>query len=110
MSRAVAKAESCVRLSRHIIAGQFDNPANPAAHFDIPPGDLADTDGRRRHLRAGSAPAHHQRVGRYLKDAARVRVVVWSPGLALLPQGPAGPTPPGHRRQLRAREPDRSCG
>ena len=48
MSGAIAKAnEICASIEGGFVAGQFDNPSNPAAHFDTTgPEIYSDTDGK----------------------------------------------------------------
>ena len=96
MSGAVAKAEELRRtIPGSIIAGQFDNPANPAAHFDTTGPEIwADTDGTVDIFVAGIGTGGTiSGVGRYLKERKPgVRVVGVEPASSpLLTQGHAGP-------------------
>ncbi len=96
MSGAVAKAEELRRtIPGSIIAGQFDNPANPAAHFDTTGPEIwADTDGTVDIFVAGIGTGGTiSGVGRYLKERkSGVRVVGVEPAYSpLLTQGHAGP-------------------
>ena len=96
MSGAVTKAEELRRtIPGSIIAGQFDNPANPAAHFDTTGPEIwADTDGTVDIFVAGIGTGGTiSGVGRYLKERKPgVRVVGVEPASSpLLTQGHAGP-------------------
>ena len=96
MAGAVAKAEELRRtIPGSIIAGQFDNPANPAAHFDTTGPEIwADTDGTVDIFVAGIGTGGTiSGVGRYLKERKPgVRVVGVEPASSpLLTQGHAGP-------------------
>ena len=96
MSGAVTKAEELRRtIPGSIIAGQFDNPANPAAHFDTTGPEIwADTDGTVDIFVAGIGTGGTiSGVGRYLKECKPgVRVVGVEPASSpLLTQGHAGP-------------------
>ena len=96
MSGAVTKAEELRRtIPGSIIAGQFDNPANPAAHFDTTGPEIwADTDGTVDIFAAGIGTGGTiSGVGRYLKERKPgVRVVGVEPASSpLLTQGHAGP-------------------
>ena len=96
MSGAVAKAEELNRsIPGSIIAGQFDNPANPAAHFDTTGPEIwADTDGTVDIFVAGIGTGGTiSGVGRYLKQQKpTVRIVGVEPASSpLLTQGHAGP-------------------
>ena len=96
MSGAVAKAEELRQsIPGSIIAGQFDNPANPAAHFDTTGPEIwADTDGTVDIFVAGIGTGGTiSGVGRYLKERKPgVRVVGVEPASSpLLTQGHAGP-------------------
>ena len=86
MSGAVAKAEEiAASIEGSIIAGQFENPANPRAHYlTTGPEIWSDTDGRVDIFVAG--------VGKYLKEQnPNVRIVAVEPASSpLLSQGRAG--------------------
>ena len=96
MSGAVAKAEELNRsIPGSIIAGQFDNPANPAAHFDTTGPEIwNDTSGAVDIFVAGIGTGGTiTGVGRYLKQQKPgVRIVGVEPASSpLLTQGHAGP-------------------
>lgn len=96
MSGAVAKAEELNRsIPGSIIAGQFDNPANPAAHFDTTGPEIwNDTNGAVDIFVAGIGTGGTiTGVGRYLKQQKPgVRIVGVEPAASpLLTQGHAGP-------------------
>ena len=96
MAGAVAKAEELNRsIPGSIIAGQFDNPANPAAHFDTTGPEIwADTDGTVDVFVAGIGTGGTiTGVGRYLKaHKPTVQIVGVEPASSpLLTQGHAGP-------------------
>ena len=96
MSGAVAKAEELHRsIPGSIIAGQFDNPANPAAHFDTTGPEIwSDTDGTVDVFVAGIGTGGTiSGVGRYLKgQKPGVRIVGVEPASSpLLTAGHAGP-------------------
>ena len=78
-----------------IIAGQFDNPANPAAHFDTTGPEIwTDTDGAVDVFVAGIGTGGTiSGVGRYLKaQKSTVQIVGVEPASSpLLTQGHAGP-------------------
>ncbi len=96
MTGAIARAEE---LSRQIpgsfIPGQFDNPANPAAHFAATgPEIYADTDGEVDIFVAGVGTGGTiTGVGRYLRSKKpQVQIVAVEPASSpLLSQGKAGP-------------------
>lgn len=96
MAGAVAKAEELQKtIPGSIIAGQFENPANPEAHIlTTGPEIWADTDGKVDIFVAGIGTGGTiSGTGRYLKtrDPA-VRVVGVEPAASpLLTQGHAGP-------------------
>ena len=96
MSGAIAKAEE---LSRSIpgswIAGQFDNPANPRAHYlTTGPEIWQDTDGHVDIFVAGAGTGGTlSGTGRYLKEQnPAVKIVAVEPASSpLLTEGHAGP-------------------
>ena len=96
MSGAIAKAQE---LSRSIpgswIAGQFDNPANPQAHYlTTGPEIWADTDGRVDIFVAGAGTGGTiSGTGRYLKEQnPDMKIVAVEPASSpLLSEGHAGP-------------------
>ncbi len=96
MAGAVEKAEALRReIPGSIVAGQFDNPANPEAHARTTGPEIwTDTDGQVNIFVAGIGTGGTiSGVGRYLKtqDAA-VQVVGVEPASSpLLTQGRAGP-------------------
>ena len=96
MSGAVAKAEELRQsIPGSIIAGQFDNPANPAAHFDTTGPEIwVDTDGAVDIFVAGIGTGGTiTGVGRYLKaQKPTVQIVGVEPAASpLLTQGHADP-------------------
>ena len=96
MAGAVAKAEALQReIPGSIVAGQFENPANPEAHAcTTGPEIWTDTDGQVDIFVAGIGTGGTvSGVGRYLKaQNAAVRVVGVEPASSpLLTQGHAGP-------------------
>ena len=96
MAGAVAKAEELRQsIPGSIIAGQFDNPANPAAHFDTTGPEIwTHTDGAVDVFVAGIGTGGTiSGVGRYLKaQKSTVQIVGVEPASSpLLTQGHAGP-------------------
>ena len=96
MSGAVARAEElCRSIPGSIIAGQFDNPANPAAHYDTTGPEIwTDTEGTVDVFVAGIGTGGTiSGVGRYLKEKKpAVRIVGVEPAASpLLTEGHAGP-------------------
>ena len=96
MSGAVAKAEELQKeIPGSIIAGQFENPANPAAHeATTGPEIWADTDGKVDIFVAGAGTGGTLTgTGRYLKARnPAVQVVAVEPASSpLLTEGHAGP-------------------
>ncbi len=96
MQGAVNKADELVeRLPGAILAGQFTNPANPAAHYATTGPEIwADTDGQVDALVAGVGTGGTiSGTGRYLKEQnPAVHVVAVEPAASpLLSGGAAGP-------------------
>ena len=96
MSGAIARAEQiAAETEGAIIAGQFDNPANPAAHYATTGPEIwEDTDGAVDIFVAGVGTGGTlSGVGRYLKEKnPAVRIVAVEPADSpLLSGGEAGP-------------------
>lgn len=96
MRGAVEKAEELANMTPNsLVAGQFVNPANPAAHVaSTGPEIWADTEGQVAAFVAGVGTGGTiTGVGGYLKDRdPRVRVIAVEPeGSPLLSRGVAGP-------------------
>ena len=95
MTGAIAKAEALHKqLPGSIIAGQFSNPANPAAHYKTTGPEIwADTDGEVDILVAGIGTGGTiSGTGRYQKEQKAVTVVGVEPADSpLLTAGKAGP-------------------
>ena len=96
MKGAIAKAEELTKeIPGSFIPGQFDNPANPQAHYDATGPEIwADTDGEVDIFVAGVGTGGTVTgVGRYLKEKKPdVNIVAVEPAASpLLTQGIAGP-------------------
>lgn len=96
MAGAVKKAEELQKATPgSILGGQFDNPANPAAHYDATGPEIwADTDGQVDFFVAGAGTGGTvSGVGKYLKEKKpNVRIVAVEPSASpLLSLGIAGP-------------------
>ena len=96
MAGAVAKAEELHAANPgSIIAGQFENPANPAAHYASTGPEIGrDTDGEVAAVVAGVGTGGTiSGVGRYLKEQnPDVRIIAVEPAASpLLSEGHAGP-------------------
>ena len=96
MKGAIAKAEELAcEIPDSFIPGQFDNPANPQAHYDATGPEIwADTDGEVDIFVAGVGTGGTVTgVGRYLKKKKPdVKIVAVEPAASpLLTQGIAGP-------------------
>ncbi len=95
MTGAIAKAEALKKeIPGSIIAGQFDNPANPAAHYAATGPEIwEDTQGQVDIFVAGVGTGGTiTGAGRYLKEQnSRIQVVAVEPAASpLLSQGTAG--------------------
>ena len=95
MTGAITKAKALQReIPGSIIAGQFENPANPAAHYKTTGPEIwEDTDGEVDILVAGIGTGGTvSGTGRYLKEKRAVTVVGVEPADSpLLTEGRAGP-------------------
>lgn len=95
MSGAIAKADALAKeIPNSFVAGQFVNPANPAAHFAATGPEIwADTDGKVDIFVAGVGTGGTiTGVGRYLKsENSQIRIVAVEPASsAVLSAGAAG--------------------
>ena len=96
MAGAVARAEElAATTSNSIIAGQFDNPANPRAHYETTGPEIwADTDGAVRAIVAGVGTGGTlSGTARYLKEQREdlLAVAVEPAESQVLAGGPAAP-------------------
>lgn len=96
MAGAVARAEElAATTSNSIIAGQFDNPANPRAHYETTGPEIwADTDGAVRAIVAGVGTGGTlSGAARYLKEQREdlLAVAVEPAESQVLAGGPAAP-------------------
>ena len=96
MAGAVARAEELAASTPNsIIAGQFDNPANPRAHYETTGPEIwADTDGTVRALVAGVGTGGTlSGAARFLKERREdlLAVAVEPAESQVLAGGPAGP-------------------
>lgn len=96
MAGAIARAEELAReIPGSFIPGQFENPANPAAHrTSTGPEIWADTDGKVDIFVAGAGTGGTvSGVGRYLKaQNPKIQIVAFEPASSpLLTEGHAGP-------------------
>ena len=96
MKGAIAKADELAReIPGSFIPGQFDNPANPQAHYDTTGSEIyADTDGAVDIFVAGVGTGGTiTGVGRYLKERKPgVKIIAVEPASSpLLTKGIAGP-------------------
>ena len=96
MAGSVAKAEDLHKsIPGSIIAGQFDNPDNPEAHYQTTGPEIwADTDGKVDLFVAGVGTGGTlSGTGRYLKERnPKIRIVAVEPATSpLLSQGHSGP-------------------
>ena len=107
MAGAIEKAEELhASIPGSFIPAQFDNPANPEAHYlTTGPEILEDTDGRVDYFVAGVGTGGTVTgVGRYLKEnKPGVKIIAVEPASSpLLTEGRGGAQAPGHRRELRS--------
>ena len=96
MKGAIAKAEEMAKeIPGSFIPGQFDNPANPKAHYDATGPEIwADTDGEVDIFVAGVGTGGTiTGTGRYLKEKKpEIKIVAVEPAASpLLSKGIAGP-------------------
>lgn len=95
MRGAIEKADEIAKSTPgSFIPAQFENPSNPAAHYETTGPELVQqTDGKTRHFRCGHRHRrHHHRHGRYLKEQKpALKVIAVEPASSpVLSTGTAG--------------------